>query len=116
VNERGSASDDRLREFLADSLAMWGVAGYVEAGEAPVVACITTAATGVRIAVERVTDTQSPFRWFVRVLPADASPGSAATRHPRPCTSIVGVLNALRAALGIERAGRARIVPAPATR
>lgn len=110
MSASAAAADDRLRAFLADSLALWEVAGTVEAGAAPVVACIL-AANGARIEIERVADAQAPFRWFVRVPPVQAADGGTYQRHPRPCTSIVGVLHAIRAALGVQLAGRARIVP-----
>jgi len=101
----GPGDDDRLRAFLTDSLEMWGVVATVETGGAPAVAriCVKDHAA---IAVERVADPESPFRWFVRV----ERDGDAPARPPRPCGSIVGMLNALRAALGVERGGRARIV------
>ncbi len=94
-----------MREFLADSLKLWRVAGTIEAGEAPVVAVIRTN-DGTTLRVERFTvrpepvekRTASPFRWLVHA------------GRPRPCASIGGVLNALRAALGVERGEPIRVV------
>ena len=91
-------NDGRIREFLTDSLALWGVAGAVDIGKAPIVAVIR-AADGTIVSVER--NAGGPFRWVVR------SP------RPRPCTSIAGVLNALRSALGVERGEPIRVTPAP---
>ena len=90
-------NDDRIREFLKDSLALWRVGGRVEAGEAPVVAMIR-ADNGTTVRVERRS---APFRWLVHA------------ERPRPCTSIAGVLNALRSALDVERGSAIRVTPAP---
>jgi hypothetical protein len=104
-------NDDRIREFLADSLRLWRVSATVEPGEAPVVAVIR-ASDGATIRVERCAvhpstgsgrtdNVRAPFRWVVH---ADRA---------RPCASIAGVLNALRAALGVERGEAVRVTPAP---
>ena len=90
-------NDDRIREFLKDSLALWRVDGTVEAGETPVVAVIR-AHDGPTVRVERKSP---PFRWLVHA------------ERPRPCASIAGVLNALRGALGVERGTAIRVTPAP---
>ena len=82
--------------FLADTLAMWGVEGRIEPGDAPVVAVIRVDET--TIAIERAPE-GSPFRWLVHVP----------DRRPRPCGSLVGVLTALRTALGVERGSALRI-------
>ena len=88
-------NDERIREFLTDSLALWRVNGTVEAGEAPVVAVIRAGGTIVR--VERKSP---PFRWLVH------------GPRPRPCASIGGVLNALRRVLDVERGEPIRVVAA----
>jgi G3E family GTPase len=90
-------TDERIRAFLIDTLALWGAAGTVEAGEAPVVALVRTDEDAT-ISIERGTP---PFRWIVR------------TERPRPCASLAGLLNALRAALGVERGSAVRVAPAP---
>lgn len=87
-----------LLPFLSDTLDLWRVAGTVEAGDAPVVAIVRTL-DGAEISIERATP---PFRWIVR------------SERPRPCASLVGLLNALRAALGVERGSAVRVAPAPA--
>jgi hypothetical protein len=103
-------NDEHIREFLADSLALWRVSAMVEAGEAPIVAVIRTS-DGATIRVERYavhsstssgrTDNlRAPFRWVVHA------------ERPRPCASIAGVLNALRGALGVERGEPIRVVAA----
>ena len=101
-----TANDVRVREFLADSLALWRVAGTVEAGAAPVVAEIRVA-DGTHIEVERPADTA--FRWLVRWRSPDMREERA-----RPCASLVGFLNTLRGALGVERGSAVRIAAAPA--
>ena len=109
VNPAANAAHDndvRVREFLADSLALWRVAGTVEAGEPPVVAVIRAGA-GAIICVERPLQEDMPFRWLVRAR----GPG---TEHARPCASLVGLLNAIRRALGVERGAAVRIAPASA--
>ena len=97
-------NDVRVRDFLADSLALWRVAGTVDAGELPTVAVIR-AGSGAIICVERPLEEGMPFRWLVRARGA----GSA-----RPCASLVGLLNAVRNALDVDRGGALRIAPAPA--
>ena len=96
--------DSRVRDFLADSLALWGVAGAIEAGAAPVVAVIRTGA-GAIVSVERPAQADAEFRWLV------CSRGGA---YARPCSSLVGVLNGVRNALGVERGSAVHIAPAPA--
>jgi len=88
-------NDDRIRELLSDSLALWRVAGSVEAGDAPMVAVIR-ASDGTVLRVERKSP---PFRWIVHA------------ERPRPCASIGGVLNALRSALGVARGDALRVTP-----
>jgi hypothetical protein len=109
------STEHRLLPFLSDTLDLWRVAGTVEAGESPVVAVIRTEG-GAVVTIERYAvhpstspryapderSKQPPFRWIVR------------TERPRPCASLVGLLNALRAALGVERGSAVRVAPAPA--
>ena len=103
----GSAADPaRVREFFADSLALWNVAGTVEAGAAPLVAVIRADAGGT-VWVERAAD-DAPWRWFVRWRDAVMS-----EERSRPCASLVGLLNAVRGALGVERGNAVRIAPSP---
>lgn len=98
----------QLRAFLADSLALWRVEGAVEVGEAPVVAAIR-AADGTLVCIERISADSMPFRWMVR----RRIPGETRDERARPCGSLVGVLNAIRAALGVDRGTPVRIAPAP---
>ncbi len=95
--------DARVRDFLADSLALWRVAGIVEEGELPIVAVIRSDA-GAIVWVERVLQADMPFRWLLR---------SRSSEHGRPCASLVGLLNGIRAALGVERGGALRIARVP---
>jgi hypothetical protein len=89
----------RLCAFLIDSLALWSVEGTVEAGEAPALVVIR-ADGGAVIRIEPLSEPEMPFRWLVR----DARDG-----RPRPCGSLVGVLNAVRGALGVDRGSAVRI-------
>ena len=100
--------DARFRAFLADSLVLWRVEGAVEAGETPVVGVIR-ASTGAIVWVERVTSHAPPFRWAVRWRNAGEAPGGAREVRPRACGSLVGVLNAVRNALGVDRGSAVRI-------
>ena len=92
--------------FLADTLALWSVDGVVEAGALPVVAVIR--AGDCVVLVKRNTNDDAPWRWFVRWR----APGMVDERS-RPCASLVGLLNALRGALGVERGNAVRIAPSP---
>jgi hypothetical protein len=94
-------------KFLTDSLALWSVEGVVEAGALPVVAVIR--AGDCVVFVERNTDDGAPWRWFVRWRAPDM-----VDERSRPCASLVGLLNALRGALGVERGNAVRIAPSPA--
>ena len=87
---------------LADTLSLWGVDGSVSLGEAPVVATVRAGDTVVSI--ERAP-AGIPFRWFVR--------WSGRETRPRACASVVGVLNAVRGALGVERGSALRIASTP---
>ena len=102
-------TDDLLLVFLSDTLAMWGVAGTVEGGEAPVVALIR-AHDGTIIWIER-GGAELPFRWFARWRSAGDPEGAA---HRRPCASLVGLLSALRRALDVDRGSAVRVGPAAA--
>ena len=96
--------------FLADSLALWQVDGVVEAGALPVVAVIR--AGDCVVFVERNTDDDAPWRWFVRWRDADMR-----EERSRPSASLTGMLNAVRRALNVERGNAVRVVanaaPAP---
>ncbi len=81
-----------LASFINESLALWQVQGTVETRDD----LIVVHAGGSSITVER-TD-EPPFRWFV-----------TAGERKRPCPSILGVLNALRTALGVDRGTPLRV-------
>jgi hypothetical protein len=102
-------SEARLRAFLADSLDLWRVEGNVEAAAPPALAQIR-AQNGTVVSVERIPEGTMPFRWMVR----KREPGVAREERPRPCGSLVGVLGAIRAALGVDRGTPVRIAPSPA--
>lgn len=94
-------------QFLADSVALWQVDGAVDAGALPVVAVIR-AGTCV-VSVEKNSDDDVPWRWFVRWRDADMR-----EERSRPCASLTGMLNAVRRALNVERGNAVRIAPSPA--
>lgn len=86
-----------LRDLLADSLALWGVAArprVVEEGVA------VGAPNGATLNVTAATPAELPMRWWLE-------------RHGqrRGCTSILGLLRSLRNALGadVETARRLRV-------
>ena len=92
--------------FLADSLVLWRVEGAVEAGTLPVVAVVR--AGDCVVFVERNTDDDAPWRWFVRWRNADMR-----EERSRPCASLPGMLNAVRRALNVERGNAVKIAPTP---
>jgi hypothetical protein len=96
----------QFESFLADTLALWQIDGTVEAGASPAVAVIR--AGPCTVTIERPVDADAAWRWFVRWRDADR-----VDERSRPCVSLVGLLNALRVALGIERGNAVRIAPAP---
>jgi hypothetical protein len=105
----------RLHAFLAESLALWRVDAAVEAAEAPIVAVIRDR-TGTIVWIERPAAHDLPFRWLVRWRSALDSPGSSREQRPKGCGSLVGLLNAVRSALGVDRGAAVRVAPAPADR
>jgi hypothetical protein len=107
-----NASDgQRLRAFLAESLALWRVGGQVLAGAAPVLIEIR-ADSGAVVWIERAA-TDTPFKWFVRWRVAGDAPGGVRESRPRACGSLVGMLAAVREGLGVERGSAVRVVAAP---
>lgn len=94
-----------MREFLADSLALWKLEAAVETGVSPLVAVISVSG-GATVWIERPTADDVAWRWFVRWR----APGMQEERS-RPCASLVGLLSALRGALGVERGNALRIAP-----
>ncbi|HZM45787.1 MAG TPA: hypothetical protein VFC14_13205 [Burkholderiales bacterium] len=104
--------DGQLRNFVADSLALWRVAGTVEAGEGTVVALVR-AADGAIVWIERPSGEAPPCRWLVRWRAAGEASGGPRETRPRACASLVGMLGAVRGALGVNRGSAVRIAPAP---
>ena len=103
-----------LLRFLTDTLALWGVAGEVEAGEAPIAAVIRTH-EGAVVWIERTSGAPGMPRWLVRWRAAGDAPGSGPReKHPRACASVIGLLNAIRNALAVNRGSAVRVVPAAA--
>ena len=107
-----NVDDVRVRNFLADSLALWRVSGTVEIGEHPVVA-VVRARDGTIVWIERPDGQEQAYRWLVRWRGAGESPGGPREQRPRACASLVGMLTAIRGALGVDRGSAIRIVPAP---
>jgi G3E family GTPase len=104
-------TENRLRGFLEETLGLWGVAGVIEPGEAPSVA-VVHARNGTTAWLERA-EHGGPFRWLVRWRGVGESPRSSRELRPRGCASLVGVLSALRTALGVERGAALRVASAP---
>jgi len=104
--------DSQITEFLADSLALWRVAGTVEAGEGPVVA-VVCADDGAIVWIERPSGQELPCRWLVRWRGAGVAPGGPREQRPRACASLVGMLGAMRGALGVNRGSAVRIAAVP---
>ena len=100
-----------MRVLLADSLALWRVAGVVESGEAPALAVIRSAA-GTLVWIERPATSDVPFRWLVRWRGAGEAAGSGREQRPKACGSLGGALSVVRGALGVERGIAIRIAPA----
>jgi hypothetical protein len=86
-----------LANLLADSLALWGVAGRV-----------TAEADGLHLRHASgdfvVTPGAAPARWLLQT-PVRAAAG----RGPRAAPSVVALLTALRAALDVAPGARLRI-------
>lgn len=102
-------ADDRVRAFLALTLAQWQIDATVEAGTEPVLALLRCGVDRGEIAVERAPSAD-PFRWYVRQAAGlNCGSGSVASAR-RPCGSLVGVLGALRRILEVESGGPARVV------
>lgn len=99
---------DSVRAFLVDSLALWKVEATVEAGASPAAAVIRSS-RGATVRVERAAGDDVEWRWFVHWH----EPGMRQERS-RPCASVVGLLSAVRAALGVERGNALRITSPPA--
>ena len=103
----GAGHGERVRAFLADSLALWMVDGTVRAGALPVVAVIE-ARGGTTVCVEYPAGNDVPWRWFVRWRSPEMR-----DERTRPCASLVALLNTLRGALGVERGSALRIAASP---
>jgi hypothetical protein len=71
--------DERMRAFLAETLAMWQVEASVDPADAPGVAIVRTPA-GMTLTIERVAQ-PAAFLWMVR------SDGGEAPGSERPCAS-----------------------------
>jgi hypothetical protein len=109
MTEAGS-TDDRLRAFFVQTLALWQIEATVEAAEFPQIAIIRSA-DGTRVTVAQPAS-DTPFRWRVEtVRPSD---GAATAPRVLPCGSLVGVLGALRRSFGVERGSPIRVVSDPA--
>jgi G3E family GTPase len=99
-------TETELRGLITDSLLLWGVWGrcaWTNDG------LLVHTVFGRRVLVRRASEAERPARWIMQV---QGEKGGAAGPD-RPAGSIVGLLGALRKALGVAQAGgRAlRIVP-----
>ena len=86
-----------LRDLLAVALAVWGVAGRVSVAEA---GAALAAPDGTPLRVVAAAAGERPIRWWLE------RPGQR-----RPCTSVTGLLRALRNATGAgaQEARRLRV-------
>jgi len=102
-------TDDRLRAFFVQTLALWQVEATVDAAQFPQIAIIRSA-DGTRVTIAQSASAM-PFRWQVEtVRPSD---GAATAPRVLPCGSLVGVLGALRRSFGVERGMPIRVVSEP---
>jgi G3E family GTPase len=87
-----------LRALILDTLELWAIAGGADwHGGA-----LLVTAGGHALRIRPASEAERPARWF---LLRDAP------RAPRPALSILGLLGALRQALGVPPARRLRIAP-----
>jgi G3E family GTPase len=98
-------TETELRGLITDSLKLWGVWGRcVSTGDG----LLVSTALGRRVLVRRAHAPERPARWIMQIL----SDKSGAAGLGRPAASVIGLLGALRKALGGRQTGRAlRIVP-----
>ena len=90
----------RLCDLLHQSMVLWDVAGTVTVTGGNLV----VRGAGVRVVVRANGDGDGLIRWFV------VGEGAGEDGRERPCTSVLGVLRTVRAALvGEEPAPRLRI-------
>ena len=89
-----------LRDLLADSLTLWGVAGRVAVADAGV----SIHAAGAVLLISAADPADKPIRWWL-----------TRDQRRRPCSSVLGLLRSLRNALGAPGAapGRVRVSAAP---
>jgi hypothetical protein len=85
-----------LRALVADSLALWGVAGVRVAVEGDGIGL--TAPDGTALRVRPAPSGERPVRWWLE------RPGQR-----RPCTGALGLLRGLRNALGAGDGGVQRL-------
>jgi G3E family GTPase len=97
-----------LHSVLTETLALWNVRGTVEADES---SAVVRTDDGAIVWIERAPP-MLPFRWSARWRAAGEPTGSGREKRPRGCASFVGVLAAMRAALGIDRGAALRVAPA----
>jgi G3E family GTPase len=99
-------TETELRGLITDSLLLWRVWGrcvWTNDG------LLVTTVFGRRVLVRRASELERPARWIMQVLGVKGG----AAGPDRPAGSIVGLLGALRRALGTVQAGGRglRIVP-----
>jgi G3E family GTPase len=98
--------ENDLQRLIADSLLLWGVWGHCAWTNDGL---LVSTVFGRRVLVRRAIEVERPARWIMQIL--EVKGGAAGL--DRPAGSIVGLLVALRKALGIAQAGGRglRIVP-----
>jgi G3E family GTPase len=99
-------TETEFSSLITDCLLLWGVWGrcaWTNDG------LLVSTALKQRVLIGRASEVERPARWFMRVLSEDGG----AAGPDRSAGSIVGLLGALRKALGAAPGGRTlRIVPA----
>jgi len=91
-----------LRALVADSIAVWGIAGarVVVEGDG-----IAVGAAGLALRIRPAAPEERPLRWWIE------RPGQR-----RPCTGTLGLLRGLRNALGAGDGLPSRLRVAPTDR
>ena len=90
--QAAQSRDARLKDLLCETLQLWRVPGTVETRDGSFI----VNANGLAISIRRADE--GPFRWLVTY-----------GQRKRPSSSVLGVLNALRVALDVDRGAPHRI-------
>jgi len=95
-----AAGRDPLAALLAESLALWGVAGRV----APAAGgCRIEVSGGALLLVRPAPERDRPVRWLVS---EEAGAAGGVPTPARPCLSVAGLLRTLRRAVAPDLEGQ----------